>query len=138
MLKAGWSVVLFFAAFVPVAAGQTESPHRSGPNGLESWTLLYAIEGQGDLPMRLVIACHGKTLQTIKGDGFVWKWIFLRQGEQVAYESGPLHFSLTCVLMDLKSGRELRRFNCFASPLPSNAPDWVKTLESSQQPDNSQ
>ena len=134
MRRIALPAALLLAIAVHAAPAQTESPHRSGPNGLEAWTVLYPIEGQGDLPMRLVIERHGKMVQTIKGDGFVWKWIFLKHGEQVAYESGPLHFVLACVLFDLKNNREQARFDCYPSPLPSNAPDWVKALESTKQP----
>lgn len=121
-----WAVLL---AAGPGMAAQTESPHRQGPHGLEGWTLLVPIDNQGDLPMTLVIARDKKILHKFPGDGFVWKWIFLDDGRQVAYESGALHFSMACVLADLRTGKEQARFDCFPNPLPQNAPAWVRRLE---------
>lgn len=81
--------------------------------------------------MTLVIARDRIILRRYKGDGFIWKWIFLHDGKQVAYESGPLHFSMTCVLADLRTGKEQATFDCFSEPLAPGAPDWVKQLEES-------
>ena len=108
---------------------QTESPHRKGPHGLEGWTLLVPIENQGDVPMTLVIAQNHRVVRKFAGDLTLGEWIFLSGGRQVAYESGPLHFSLTCILADIRTGKEEARFDCFQDPLPQNAPAWVKQLE---------
>jgi hypothetical protein len=67
-------------------------------------------------------------IRKIDGDPFVWKWMFLANGRQVAYESGPLHFSLTCILADIQTGRILKSYDCFRE-LPESAPEWVKRLE---------
>lgn len=58
----------------------------------------------------------------------MWDWIFWADGKQVAYESGPKHFSLDCVLFDLNKRREVARVDCFHD-LPANAPAWAKALE---------
>ena len=110
----------------------SESEHTKGPNGLEGWTLDSPVPGSGygdeKLPLTLVVARNGRILHRIPGDAFVWKWIFWADGRQVAYESGPLHFGLACVLYDLKKGRELSRVDCYHG-LPQDAPDWVRALE---------
>jgi hypothetical protein len=47
---------------------------------------------------------------------------------QVAYESGPLHFGMACVLTEIATGKEVSRYDCFREA-PPDAPEWVKTLE---------
>lgn len=114
----------------------TESEHIKGPNGLEGWTLNWPFpdSGYGDekLPTTLVIARNGHILRRIPGEGFVWNWIFWADGRLVAYESGPLHFGLACVLYDLRKGRELSRVDCYHD-LPPDTPDWVRALEARKQ-----
>lgn len=121
---------------VPVAMGSekpTESEHRRGPNGYEGWTLNSALPEQPSerLPWMLVIARKGRVIRRIKGDPFVWNWIFWANGKQVAYESGPLHFGLSCMLADVKTGRVLESFDCFHG-IPDNAPGWLRALENAQ------
>ena len=108
----------------------TPSEHRPGPRGLEGWTLDGPIpDHPGEkFPFTLVIARKGRVIRRFPGEGFVWRWKFLADGHQVAYESGALHFVLACVLADIETGKELSRYDCFPE-LPSDAPDWVKTLE---------
>jgi hypothetical protein len=119
------------------AGTPTESEHIRGPHGLEGWTLNWAIpsSGYGDekLPLTLVLARDGHVLRRIDGDAFIWQWIFWADGRQVAYESGPLHFGLDCVLYDLEKGRELSRVDCYHE-LPADTPDWVGALESATRP----
>jgi hypothetical protein len=108
----------------------TQSRHKQGPNGLEGWTLNYTLPdypGQ-QFPMTLVIARNGRILWRIEGDAFIWKWMFWEDGRQVIYESGPLHFGLSCVQFDLKKGHEISRFDCYQE-LPENAPAWAEALE---------
>jgi hypothetical protein len=87
----------------------TESKHRKGPHGLEGWTLSAPIEGiyggHEPLPFSLVIARNGRILHRFRSGPFVRNWIFWNDGKQVAYEAGPLHFSLSCVLADVATGR---------------------------------
>ena len=123
------ALAVFLVVAGPSMAAQTKSSHRNGPRGLEGWTLLVPTENQGALPVTLVIARDKKIVHTFPGDGFVWNWIFLNSGQQVAYESGPLHFSMACILADIRTGKEQAKFDCFSEPLPENAPDWVKQLE---------
>ena len=54
--------------------------------------------------------------------------MFQNDGKQVAYESGPLHFSMTCVLADVATGRQVGTYDCFGE-LPADAPAWVESLE---------
>ena len=111
----------------------TPSPHRSGPNGLEGWTLDSSIpDHPGDtFPFTLVIARNGLVIRRIDGDPFVWRWIFWRDGRQVAYESGPLHWGMRCTLVSVATGKELASYDCFHG-VPENAPGWLKTLETSE------
>ena len=53
----------------------------------------------------------------IQGDPFLWKWVFLHDGKLIAYETGPLHFVLTCELMNLQSGRILGTYDCYNKDL---------------------
>jgi len=119
------------------ASKPTESEHVRGPHGMEGWTLDWPIpeSGYGDerLPLTLVLARDGHILRRIDGDAFIWRWIFWADGTQVAYESGPLHFSVDCVLYDLAKGREISRVDCYHE-LPANVPDWVSALEASKAP----
>jgi hypothetical protein len=110
--------------------GLSPSEHRAGPHDLEGWTLEGPIPGgpEGTYPFVLVIAHNRHEIRRFHGSSFVWKWAFVADGQQVAYESGPLHFSMTCVLADIASGRELERYDCYQD-LPDNAPKWVRALE---------
>jgi hypothetical protein len=109
-----------------------ESEHVAGPHGLEGWTLDSPLpDGQYDgerMPFTLVIARNGKVLRKIDGNAFIWHWIFWNGGQQVAYESGPLHFSLQCELYDLKTGRVLESVDCWQG-IPDNSPAWLAALE---------
>jgi hypothetical protein len=111
----------------------TESEHVRGPNGLEGWTLNGSIPDRPNetFPFTLVIARNGHVIRKFEGGAFVWNWIFWADGNQVAYESGPLHFSLECILADVKTGKELSSYDCFHG-IPDNAPDWLKALEHHQ------
>lgn len=128
---------LFSVTIGPAAQGKqgsdelTPSEHRAGPRGLEGWTLDGPIpDHPGEkFPFTLMIARNGRVIRRFPGDAFVWKWMFLEDGERVAYEAGPLHFSLACILADIQTGKQLETFDCFPNPLPADAPDWVKTLE---------
>jgi hypothetical protein len=115
---------------VPTTERPTESQHRRGPDGLEGWTLSYAIPGHASdrYPEALVIARHGRVVRRISGAPFVWNWIFWAEGRQIAYETGPLHFGMLCTLADLATGRELASYDCFHE-LPANAPEWEKALQ---------
>lgn len=128
--------VAFFAAAIaspqaPAADHPVESEHRSGPNGLEGWTLNWPIPDRPNerFPTTLVIARNGHVIRRIEGDAFVWNWIFWADGKQVAYESGPLHFGLSCILADVKTGRRVASYDCFHG-IPDDAHDWLKALES--------
>jgi hypothetical protein len=101
----------------------------AGPNGLEAWTLNYEIPlNKGSYPEILVIARNGRILRKLQGEPFVWDWIFLRNGKEVAYQAGPLHFGLSCILFDLSKGKQLADYDCYRMPLPADAPSWVKEL----------
>jgi hypothetical protein len=113
----------------------TESEHRRGQHGLEGWTLNSPVpdSGYGDeqFAFTLVVARDGRVLRRIAGEPFVWRWMFWADGWQVAYEAGPFHFSMTCVLTDVRTGRKISSFDCYHE-LPANAPNWVKALEAAE------
>jgi len=110
---------------------QTQSPHRRGPHGLEGWTRSEVVEGvesQGPLPVELILARNGHVIRRITDGPFIWKFIFLPNGRQVAYETGSLHFNLSCVLVDIASGKQLADRDCYHG-IPENAPRWLELLE---------
>jgi hypothetical protein len=106
-----------------------ESAHVAGPNGLEGWTLSEEVADHGPLPTALVIAHKGKVVRRIEGSPFLWKWKFESNGKLVAFESGPLHFAMNCLLVDITSGKQVAEYDCFHE-LPQDAPKWVKELAS--------
>jgi hypothetical protein len=116
----------------PDADSQTpvESSHVSGPHGLEGWTLLSPVpDHPGErYAFTLVIARNGKVVQRISGDPIVWRWMFTANGRHVAYETGPLHFGMSCVLAEVKSGRRSAPYDCYHE-IPDDAPAWVLKLE---------
>ena len=75
-----------------------------------------------------MIARHSRILCKIKGDPFVWAWMFQANGTRVALESGPMHVWLNCRLLDLRTGKEVAHYDCFRD-VPEDAPNWVKLLE---------
>ncbi len=58
--------------------------------------------------------------------------MFQDDGKSVAFESGPLHFAMACVLIEIASGKELERVDCFRYPDKPPAggwPQWLVKLE---------
>jgi hypothetical protein len=113
-----------------VKVGPTESEHLKGPAGLQGWTLNYPFPDrpQERYPRILVIAQNGRVIRHISGQHYIWKWIFWNGGRQVAYEDGPPHFIMRCILLDLKTGHEVGNYDCF-SGLPKDSPLWLESLE---------
>ena len=109
----------------------SESSHRAGPNGLEGWTVIYPSPDGRGYPTTLVIAQWGHVIRRIQGDPLVWKWMFLESGNQVAYQTGSLHFNMGCVLVDIASGRQLANLDCYRE-LAEDAPAWKKALQGAQ------
>ena len=108
----------------------TESEHIKGPAGLEGWKLNYPFPDrpQDLYPRILVITRNERVIRRITGQHYIWKWIFWNEGRQVAYEDGPPHFLMRCILVDLKTGAEEQNYDCF-SELPKDAPLWLESLE---------
>ena len=108
----------------------TESDHLKGPAGLQGWTLNYPFPDrpQDLYPRILVITRDGRVIRRITGQHYIWKCIFWNEGRQVAYEDGPPHFVMRCILVDLKTGSEVENYDCF-SGLPKNSPLWLQSLE---------
>jgi hypothetical protein len=106
----------------------TESAHRVGPNGLEGWTESYPSADGQRYPANLLIARQRHVTRRIQGDPFVWKWMFWKNGRQVAYKTGSLHFNMTCKLVDIASGRQLASLDCYRE-LAEDAPAWAKALQ---------
>ena len=128
------------AAFAAAAVAQDdhcttkpkESAHVAGPHGLEGWTIDSALPGYGDthecFSFTLVLARNGRVIRRRAASPILWHWIFWDDGKQVAIEEGPLHFEMSCVLEDLKSGRTVATYDCYHM-LPKDVPEWVKALE---------
>lgn len=108
-----------------------ESEHRTGPHGLEGWTLEWpwpdSSYGDERFAFTLVLARNGHRIRRIGGAPIIWKWMFWADGRQVAYETGPLHFGMSCVLADAKTGRQLEILDCYHK-LPAHVPAWVTAL----------
>ena len=108
---------------LPTIGKPLASPHCKGPGGLEGWTLLYEMpdelyhsEDSGNrLPLALVVEKDGHSIRKIDGDPIVWKFVFV-DDQKVAIETGPLHFGMSCLLIDLKSGKPLEEENCYDDP----------------------
>jgi hypothetical protein len=130
------ALILLFAPslFAQTADKPTESIHREGPHGLEGWTLdspLPDSQYEGErFAFTLVLARKGRVLRRFEGDPIIWKWMFWADGRQVAYETGPLHFSMNCVLLDVETGRQIEDYDCYH--MPDNEPDWVIALENTR------
>jgi hypothetical protein len=105
----------------------------TGPNGLVGWKVTFALEeNQEEVSDSLVIARNGTRLRKVHGDPLIWSWMFLDDGKSIAFESGPLHFGMACVLLDIASGKELQRVDCFHYPDHAPAggwPAWITKLE---------
>ena len=90
------------ALSLPVARSadrETASEHRKGPNRMDGLTLNSPIpDHPGEtFACKLVIAHNGRIVRRIDGDPLVWKWIYWDRGRPVAYEAGPMHFSMRCL-----------------------------------------
>jgi len=125
--------LLAWAQASPLAEKPVESEHRKGPGGLEGWTLLSSIpdDATQQYAFTLVLARNGRVIRRISGDPLVWNWMFWADGKQVAYESSPLHFGMSCILADIENGHQLATVDCYHE-LPANAPEWVVNLEAMQ------
>lgn len=110
-----------------------EGEHQKGPGGLEGWTLSYTLPSFrypiDRWPLTLVIARNGAVIGRIQGMPFVWRWKFLANGQEIAYEAGPPHGGLGCNLVETSTGHRLGTHDCFHTPLPNDAPEWVHDLE---------
>jgi len=89
------------------ASGAGESERTTGPHGLVGWKTSHVLENGNEVSETLSIARHGKLIRKIHGDPFVWRWMFRNDGKSLAYESGPLHFSMICVQVDVATGKEI-------------------------------
>lgn len=107
------------------------SPHCKGPDGLDSWALLYRPSGNDPssesdrVPLAIVVARDGHVLRRIRGNAILWEWFF-PDDQRIAFEDGPRHFVMVCRLLDLASGKVLAEYDCFHSP--PHPPAWVQRL----------
>ena len=116
------------------SAAAGESEHITGPNGLVGWKLTHMLENENEVSETLVIARNGRFIREVHGNPFIWRWIFRDDGKSIAIESGPLHFDMVCVLIDISSGKELERLDCFTypnNPPPGSWQGWLTKLEGS-------
>lgn len=103
-----------------------------GPNGVEILPLFKIYNDAGDKAITaLQITQEGNIINTIKGEPFIWRRILLNEGNQIAVETGPLHFVMHCLLIDISSGKIVDHVDCFQypkEPPPRGWPSWVDTL----------
>ena len=124
--------IAFLLGTWSAAAGESE--HIAGPKGLAGWKVTHVLENDDEVSETLVITRHGRLIRKFHGDPFIWRWMFRDDGKSIAFESGPLHFGMTCVLIDLASGKELDRLDCFTypdNPPAGGWPRWLTKLEGS-------
>ena len=118
----------------PALLGQhTVSAHRKGPHGLVGWTLDYPFPDRPEehYPRVLVVSRNGQVIRRTKGERYIWKWIFWNEGRQIAYEDGPPHFMMRCILLDVATGKRLADVDCFTQ-VPVDSPAWLMALEKSR------
>lgn len=131
MLLALLQATAVSASAPPPPDRPVQSAHRAGPSGLEGWTLDSPVPGSGygdeRFAFKLLISRHGHVIRRVSGDPVIWKWVFWADGKQIAYETGPLHFGLNCVLIRLSDGRRLENHDCYR-PQAAPGPGWVKAL----------
>ncbi len=72
-------------------------------------------------PYALVVARDAKILRVITGDRFIWKWKFLKNGTEVAYQMGFPHGNpqATYALYDVNKGKILARASFDDKALPA-------------------
>ncbi len=124
-------MLLTLAAAAPGQEQEVASRHYAGPGGLQGWTLSFRLpqeDGGEYIPDTVVVARHGHILHRFRGDSFIRGWMFQRGGTRVAIETGALHGPSTCILFDVRSGRQLAIQECFTDDPPPTAPSWVKLL----------
>ncbi len=135
--RARWSQVLTALTLIALAvisleaaAQHTESTRCSGPHGLVGWTLDYPFPDRPDdhYPRVLILSRNGRVMHRIEGEHYIWNWIFWADGRQIAYEDGPPHFIMRCILVDLTTGERVEDVNCFM-PVPAGSPSWLTALE---------
>jgi hypothetical protein len=122
-------IALALACFLGTwSAAAGESEHVTGPDGLVGWKVTYLLENQEEVSDTLIIARNGARIRTLHGDPLIWTWMFQGDGKSLAFESGPLHFAMACVLIDIASGKELQRVDCFTYPEHPPAGGWPAWL----------
>ncbi|MGN5478589.1 hypothetical protein ACTMU2_20945 [Cupriavidus basilensis] len=125
-------MLLLSGAVLAHQASQARRAQRISASGgaemvFEGWTVIYpSPDGQG-YPTTLVIAQWEQVTHRIQGNPLVGKWMFWENGNQVAYQTGSLHFNMGGVLVDIASGRQLANLDCYRE-LAEDAPTWEKAL----------
>ena len=121
-------------------------PHRQNQTGIEDakiaadgrtagWLVLYPNPANDartkfdDISGSLVIWRGGRIIRTFDTRPTYWSWAFVRQGDQVAYHSGPLHEgpSSHCELRDVNTGRLLASWD--GDLEKPDRPEWTKPLD---------
>ena len=76
--------------------------------------------------MTIVVYRDGHILGRIANGRAIFRWRFLKGGEQIAYFSDTVHGNLgpECVLVDVASGRILQDW----SPRDGTLPRWAQVL----------
>ena len=128
-----WCLATTLIALGPLtslAAQHIKSARRDGPHGLVGWTLdsPFPDRPADHYPRVLIISQNGRLVRRIQAEHYIWNWIFWADGHQVAYEDGPPHFMMRCILADLKTGKTLEDVDCFRT-VPDGSPAWLTTLE---------
>ena len=76
------------------------------------------------IPMTVVLYRDGRIIHRLQNGRAIFRWTFMKGGEQVAYFSDSVHSNLApeCVLVDVGLGRTLEDWRRDKGPLPA----WAK------------
>jgi hypothetical protein len=76
------------------------------------------------IPMTVVLYRDGRIIHRLENGRAIFRWTFLKGGEQVAYFSDSVHSNLApeCVLVDVATGKTLADWLRDQGPLPA----WAK------------
>lgn len=95
------------------------------------WSESYETPGANySTPQVLVLYRSGKIIQRLQDGQMLWGWTFLKGGNKVAAQWGPLHGSMGIAirLYQVETGKILSEFTGNESDMP-HAPAWAKEAQ---------
>ena len=123
--------VLAFGQFrpSPLPGIPKVSDRKLAPDGItEGWLvdLDSSSRSSAQVPTTLVISRRSRELNRFHGEPGIASWDFWSNGQQVVYQTAPIHGRTTCIRADVQSGHILdTQENCSGQ---ANPPDWTAPL----------